>query len=105
MRGMSTATRRFTRSDESLTRPARTGHGAAVALSYMLRRKSVADSLADCDRPEHQLKRSLGAFHLTTMGVGAIVGAGIFSSVGEMAAGLPGIPGAGPALILSFALT
>ncbi len=71
----------------------------------MLRRKSVSESLAEAERPEHQLKRTLGAFHLTMMGVGAIVGAGIFSSVGEMAAGLPGIPGAGPALVLSFVLT
>jgi APA family basic amino acid/polyamine antiporter len=71
----------------------------------MFRRKSVTDSLADAERPGQELKRSLGAFHLTMMGVGAIVGAGIFSSVGEMAAGVPGIPGAGPALILSYVLT
>jgi basic amino acid/polyamine antiporter, APA family len=51
------------------------------------------------------LRRSLGAFDLTMLGVGAIVGAGIFSSVGEMAAGSATHPGAGPALILSYLLT
>ena len=51
------------------------------------------------------LRRALGAFDLTLMGVGAVVGAGIFSSVGEMAAGTPDHPGAGPALVLSYLLT
>ncbi len=51
------------------------------------------------------LRRTLGAFDLTLMGVGAVVGAGIFSSVGEMAAGSAQHPGAGPALVLSYLLT
>jgi APA family basic amino acid/polyamine antiporter len=50
-------------------------------------------------------KRAVGAFDLTLMGVGAVVGAGIFSSVGEMAAGSAHHPGAGPALVLSYLLT
>src|SRR6185369_9785948 len=54
---------------------------------------------------ENALKRTLGAFDLTMLGVGAIIGAGIFSSVGQMAAGGPDVPGAGPALILSYVLT
>ncbi len=51
------------------------------------------------------MRRSLGAFDLTMLGVGAIVGAGIFSSVGQMAAGSATNPGAGPALIFSYVLT
>src|SRR5690606_20094054 len=60
--------------------------------------------LADAERPGQELRRSLGAFHLTMLGVGAIVGAGIFSSVGEVAAGANGNPGAGPALVVSYIL-
>ena len=37
---------------------------------------------------EHQLKRTLGPLQLTMLGVGAIVGAGIFSTVGTAAAGV-----------------
>ena len=69
-----------------------------------LRRKSTAAVLADAERPGQELRRSLGAFHLTMLGVGAIVGAGIFSSVGEVAAGANGNPGAGPALVVSYIL-
>jgi APA family basic amino acid/polyamine antiporter len=48
---------------------------------------------------EHSLKRTLGAFHLTALGVGAIIGAGIF-----VLSGL-GAHYAGPALMLSFVLS
>jgi APA family basic amino acid/polyamine antiporter len=74
-----------------------------VILSALLRRKP-ADSIVPTDEGKG-LRRSLGAVDLTLMGVGAIVGAGIFSSVGDIAAGGAGHPGAGPALVLSFVLT
>jgi APA family basic amino acid/polyamine antiporter len=61
------------------------------------------DGAAGGDAPA--LRRTLGAVDLTLLGVGAIVGAGIFSSVGQMAAGGPDHPAAGPALILSFVIT
>src|SRR5579883_1769569 len=48
---------------------------------------------------EHSLKRTLGAFQLTALGVGAIIGAGIF-----VLAGL-GAHYAGPGLMLSFVLS
>ena len=51
------------------------------------------------------LRRVLGTGHLTLLGVGAIVGAGIFSSIGQMAAGSADAPGAGPALVISYLLT
>jgi len=51
------------------------------------------------------LRRVLGAGHLTLLAVGAIVGGGIFSSIGQMAAGGPDGPGAGPAVVVSYLLT
>ncbi|HEY0783970.1 MAG TPA: amino acid permease, partial [Thermoanaerobaculia bacterium] len=42
---------------------------------------------------------------LTLLGIGAIIGAGIFSTVGTAAAGGGGHEGAGPAIVLSFVLT
>jgi APA family basic amino acid/polyamine antiporter len=71
----------------------------------LFRRKPAAEAVSDADRAQHTLRRTLGAGHLTLLGVGAIVGAGIFSSVGQMAAGSEGYPGAGPALVLSYVLT
>ncbi|HEY7460370.1 MAG TPA: amino acid permease [Gemmatimonadota bacterium] len=56
------------------------------------------------DEHGHALKRVLSAWDLTLLGVGAVIGAGIFATVGTAAAGAPGRPGAGPALILSFVL-
>ena len=52
--------------------------------------------------PSHQLRRVLGPVQLTLLGVGAIVGAGIFSTVGTAAAGGSSHLGAGPALVISF---
>jgi APA family basic amino acid/polyamine antiporter len=52
------------------------------------------------------LRRALGAIDLVALGVGAIVGAGIFLTVGTAAAGEGAVrPGAGPAIVLSFLLT
>ncbi|MEO5767626.1 MAG: amino acid permease [Polyangia bacterium] len=68
-------------------------------------RKPIAAVLADSERAEGRLRRALGTGDLTLLGVGAIVGAGIFSSIGQMAAGTADQPGAGPALIVSYLLT
>jgi APA family basic amino acid/polyamine antiporter len=46
---------------------------------------------------EHTLKRALGPWHLTGLGIGAIIGAGIFVLTGEAA-----YRHAGPAVIFSF---
>jgi basic amino acid/polyamine antiporter, APA family len=48
---------------------------------------------------EHCLKRALGALNLVTLGIGAIIGAGIFVLTGTAAAQF-----AGPAIVLSFIL-
>src|ERR1700761_9799765 len=45
------------------------------------------------------LKRALGPFHLITLGIGAIIGAGIFVLTGHAAAGY-----AGPGVVISFAI-
>src|SRR5688572_12387807 len=69
------------------------------------RRKLAGDVITDMERPENALKRSLGAFDLAMLGVGAVIGAGIFSSIGDMVAGNQESLGAGPAVVLSFVLT
>ena len=74
-------------------------------LQGIFRTKSLNAILASAENPESQLKRSLGAFQLTLLGVGAIIGAGIFSTVGTAAAGGAEHPGAGPAIVISFILT
>ena len=57
------------------------------------------------------LKRTLGAFDLTMLGIGAIIGAGLFSSIKDMIVGTlnPDLSvhtlGAGPAVVLSYMLT
>jgi len=68
------------------------------------RTKSISHIIATADGHE-SLKRTLGPLQLTLLGIGAIIGAGIFSAVGSAAAGGAGHLGAGPALILSFVIT
>ncbi len=83
--------------------------------------------MAEAAAPERQMKRALSAFDLTCVGIGAIIGAGIFALAGTAAAGeqieasiwktpilnfitsyvshtalVFGRPGAGPAVMLSF---
>src|SRR5688572_33179016 len=72
-------------------------------------RKPISELLAEEGHP-NALKRALGAGDLVMLAIGAVIGAGIFSSIGTAAAGeiLPsGVVvryGAGPALIISFIL-
>ena len=66
--------------------------------------KKLDSLLADAEHSQGRLKRALGPFQLTALGVGAIIGAGIFSTVGSAAAGASEHEGAGPALIISFIL-
>jgi len=70
----------------------------------LLARKSVADFEADV-RLHGGLRRTLGKWHLTALGVGATIGAGIFATTGTAIVGDAARPGAGPAIILSFVLT
>ncbi|MBN8799237.1 MAG: hypothetical protein J0H45_07750, partial [Stenotrophomonas nitritireducens] len=63
----------------------------------LLARKSFEAVRADAER--HGLQRKLGAWHLVMLGIGCIVGAGVFIMTGTAAANY-----AGPGVVLSFAL-
>ena len=65
----------------------------------VLRTKSVEQSIAETDEPEHRLKKNLGTLDLIVFGVGVIIGAGIFVLTGTVAA-----TNSGPAIALSFAI-
>lgn len=71
----------------------------------LFRVKPLDAILQDAEEPEHQLKRALGPVQLTLFGIGAIIGAGIFATIGTAAAGDANRPGAGPALMVSFVIT
>jgi APA family basic amino acid/polyamine antiporter len=97
--------------------------------SNLFRTKSIDKLLSDSELPEHRLKKTLGALSLTALGIGAIIGSGIFIVTGTAAAGetdrypsllqapllsvlmhgrhaigTMGRPGAGPAIAISFLL-
>jgi basic amino acid/polyamine antiporter, APA family len=50
-------------------------------------RKSIDKLIAESEQPEHQLKKTLGPWSLTALGIGAIIGSGIFVLTGTAAAG------------------
>ena len=93
----------------------------------LFRTKSIDQLISDADRPEQRLKKTLGWLSLTALGIGAIIGSGIFVLTGTAAAGetvefpsmlkapllevlmhgthalgVVGRPGAGPAIAISF---
>jgi APA family basic amino acid/polyamine antiporter len=76
-------------------------------MTQLFRRKPISELLAEGPQ---SLKRVLGAGDLIMLAIGAVIGAGIFSSIGTAAAGevhADGLVvryGAGPALIVSFLL-
>ena len=73
-------------------------------MSRLFRRKTVAD--CENDIAAHGgLRRTLNKWHLTALGVGATIGAGIFAATGTAIVGDAARPGAGPAIVLSFLLT
>ena len=60
-------------------------------------KKSIKDLLAEAHEKRGALKRTLGALSLTSLGIGAIIGGGIFVFIGQAAADY-----AGPGVALSF---
>jgi basic amino acid/polyamine antiporter, APA family len=94
--------------------------------SQLLARKSIDKLIRDSEEPEHSLKKTLGPWSLTALGIGAVIGSGIFTVIGTAMAGekfdqpsigntplihwlihhsaMDGRPGAGPALALSLVL-
>jgi len=67
-----------------------------MAWNQLFQKKSL-NSMVGYMEKGHSLKRTLGPVSLTALGVGAIIGTGIFVLVGKAAANQ-----AGPAIILSF---
>jgi basic amino acid/polyamine antiporter, APA family len=78
-------------------------------LQRLARRKPISELLTEEGHP-NALKRELGAGDLIMLAIGAVIGAGIFSSIGTAAAGEINPDGhvvrygAGPALVVSFIL-
>jgi basic amino acid/polyamine antiporter, APA family len=94
--------------------------------SQLFRKKGIDQLISDSERPEQRLKKTLGWLSLTALGIGAVIGSGIFTVIGTAIAGekfntssilnaplldflihhaaTTGRPGAGPALALSLVL-
>ena len=66
------------------------------------KQKTQADQCIADGESGGGLKRSLGAIQLTALGVGAIIGAGIFVAIGSAISGEAGRPGAGAASLISI---
>jgi APA family basic amino acid/polyamine antiporter len=71
----------------------------------LFRRKALDRLTAEAEEPDLRLKKALGPLDVTALGIGAIIGAGIFATIGTAAAGDATRPGAGPGLIFSFIFT
>ena len=94
--------------------------------TQLFRTKDIDKLISDSENPEKRLKKSLGWVSLTSLGIGAVIGSGIFTVIGTAIAGQKlqfksilnaplleyliyhsasfGRPGAGPAIALSFVL-
>ncbi len=100
--------------------------GAQTLRKQLFATKSIDKLIGDSEEPEHSLKKTLGPVSLTALGIGAVIGSGIFTVIGTAIAGekfdtssildtplldylvrhhtLAGRPGAGPALAVSIVL-
>lgn len=67
----------------------------------IFRKKTISDALksAEDNQETHELHKNLGVMDLTAMGIAAIIGAGIFSTIGAASAS------GGPAVVFLFAFT
>ncbi|HEX8673573.1 MAG TPA: amino acid permease [Longimicrobium sp.] len=77
-------------------------------MQQIFRRKPISELRSEHVDPqidvEPGLRRSLGLWQLTSLGIGAIIGAGIFSGAGTAISGGPHHVGAGPGLVISYIL-
>lgn len=77
----------------------------------LFRTKGVSELIHDIENNAHTLKKTLNRWDLVALGIGAVVGAGVFTVIGTSAAGMIDASGhvlrvgAGPALVISFLLT
>ena len=69
--------------ETSTAEPARRNAGT----NQLLCCKSIDKLISEADRPEHRLRKTLGPWSLTALGIGAIIGSGIFVLTGTAAAG------------------
>src|SRR5262245_44391293 len=67
--------------------------------SNLLRTKSIEQFVGDVEKGTKALRRTLSALDLTLLGIGAIIGTGIFVLTGTAAANQ-----AGPAIVLSYTI-
>ncbi len=70
-----------------------------MSIQYLFRRKTIAQIASEAEnlqQGEHQLKRTLSLRDITSLGIAAIIGAGIFSTIGNASAS------GGPAVSLLF---
>ncbi|HEV8375852.1 MAG TPA: amino acid permease [Candidatus Polarisedimenticolia bacterium] len=74
-------------------------------LKGLFRTKNLDEILSALGDEKRSLKRTLGPLNVTLIGIGAIIGAGIFATIGTAAAGDALRPGAGPSLMISFCIT
>jgi APA family basic amino acid/polyamine antiporter len=71
----------------------------------LFRRKPLDVLIAEGGDEAHGLKKTLTAVDLTALGIGAIIGAGIFATLGSATSGGTGAPPAGPGVSVSILLT
>src|ERR1700743_1248331 len=64
----------------------------AFLANQLFSKKSIDKLISDSEDPEHRLKKTLGPWSLTALGIGAIIGSGIFALTGTAAAGESGDP-------------
>jgi APA family basic amino acid/polyamine antiporter len=76
-----------------------------VALPQLFRTKSIDAILGEAEGESKTLRKVLGPWQLIALGIGAVIGTGIFATIGSASAGDAARPGAGPALVVSFVLT
>src|SRR6201986_5429407 len=55
--------------------------------TQLLARKSIDKLIRDPEKPEHSLKKTLGPWSLTALGIGAVIGSGIFTVIGTAISG------------------
>ena len=70
----------------------------------VFRTKTLDRLIAEGGDEEHGLKKTLTAVDLVALGVGAIIGAGIFATLGSATSGASGAP-AGPGVAVSIVIT
>jgi APA family basic amino acid/polyamine antiporter len=71
----------------------------------LFRRKPLDALIAEGGDKEHGLRKTLTTIDLIALGIGAIIGAGIFAVLGSATSGGQTLPPAGPGVTLSILLT